>query len=135
MLAAERVLLMSPGHCLRDQVLQACPELGRDAWDAAELGPGRQTTTLRGSSLTTLRHMVMAGSGVTVLPATAIAPADARQLVLRPLCPVEERTVLLAWRRGYPRKAALDVLVATAQSAARTLGVRPAHADHKTSLL
>lgn len=129
MLAEERVLLLSPGHCLRDQVLQACPDVGRDAWDSAPIGPARRPTTLRGSSLTTLRHMVLSGGGVTVLPASAVSADDDRQMVLRPLQPSEERTALLAWRRGYARTAAMAVLLDAGQRAASSLGIRPSGAS------
>lgn len=105
MLAAENVLLLTPGNCFRDQILRACPDLNREAQ-----GLSAQTGTLRGSSLTTIRHMVLAGVGVTVLPATSLGKADTEQLVLRPLEPVQHRRVVLAWRRGFSRPQVLPVL-------------------------
>ena len=61
-LKQETMLLLGTGHCFRDQVLEVCPELSR--YSAASDGIQR---TFEGSSLETIRHMVAAGIGVTVL--------------------------------------------------------------------
>ncbi len=106
MLARETVLLLTPGHCFRDRVLAACPDLNREIPTDSAL-----VQALRNSSLTTIRHMVMAGVGVTVLPATAVTPADSQQLVLRPLAPTQHRRVLLAWRRASSRPKVMELLV------------------------
>lgn len=103
-LADENVLLLGSGNCFRDQVLQACPELNRDA-----LPLGSLQRTLHGSSLTTIRHMVAGGIGVTVLPATSISPGDDALLSIRPFeAPVPTRRVMLAWRRNFPRREAIE---------------------------
>ncbi len=105
-LAEENVLLLSPGNCFRDQVLQSCPDLNRES-----LPPGSLQRTLQGSSLTTIRHMVMGGIGVTVLPATSVTQADEQMLVIRPfVSPVPTRRVILAWRRNFPRLAAIEAV-------------------------
>ncbi len=106
MLVQENVLLLTPGHCFRDQVLHACPDLNREVQADSAL-----VHALRNSSLTTIRHMVMAGVGVTVLPATAVTPADHLQLVLKPLAPTQYRRVVLAWRRAAARPKVLALLV------------------------
>lgn len=103
----ENVLLLSPGNCFRDQVLQTCPELNREALPT---GSSLQRT-LQGSSLTTIRHMVAGGIGVTVLPATSITPADEQLLTIRPFkgqAPM--RRVVLAWRRNFPRREAIEAV-------------------------
>lgn len=106
MLSDENVLLLSPGNCLRDQVLQSCPDLNRES-----LSSGGLQRTLQGSSLTTIRHMVMGGIGVTVLPATAVNAADEQALVIRPfVAPAPSRRVILAWRRNFPRLAAVEAV-------------------------
>ena len=66
-LKQQTMLLLGSGHCFRDQVLEVCPELSR--FSAASDGIQR---TFEGSSLETIRHMVAAGIGVTVLPVTAV---------------------------------------------------------------
>lgn len=106
MLSHENVLLLSPGNCFRDQVLQSCPDLNRES-----LPPGSLQRTLQGSSLTTIRHMVMGGIGITVLPATSISAADEQSLVIRPFTePAPTRRVILAWRRNFPRAAAVEAV-------------------------
>lgn len=105
-LSEENVLLLSPGNCFRDQVLQSCPDLNRES-----LPQGSLQRTLQGSSLTTIRHMVMGGIGVTVLPASSITPADEQALVVRPfVAPAPTRRVILAWRRNFPRVAAVEAV-------------------------
>jgi LysR family hydrogen peroxide-inducible transcriptional activator len=107
-LARDELLMLGPGHCFRDQVLESCPECGR----SADLGPD-QRARLAGSSLETIRHMVASGMGVTVLPCTA-AGADRyaqRLLAVRRLRnPVPKRRVALAWRASFPRPKAIEVL-------------------------
>ncbi|MBV8656958.1 MAG: LysR family transcriptional regulator [Burkholderiales bacterium] len=106
LLEEENVLLLSPGNCFRDQVLQTCPELNREALPAGSL-----QRTLQGSSLTTIRHMVAGGIGVTVLPATSVTPADSQLLAIRPFVePVPTRRVVMAWRRNFPRREAIEAV-------------------------
>ncbi len=104
----ETVLLLGAGHCFRDHVLEACP--------ACVPKPGLEGDlehTIEGSSLETIRHMVVSGLGVTVLPCTA-AGADRysqRLLAIRRFSsPVPSRTVALAWRVSFPRPKAIDAV-------------------------
>jgi LysR family transcriptional regulator, hydrogen peroxide-inducible genes activator len=98
------LLLLPSGHCLRDQVLEACREFSRPP------PPGRQ-----GNSLETLRSMVASGSGITVLPQTALAARYANPLVkvVDFAEPVPMRRVALAWRRNFARRGAVQVLAQT----------------------
>lgn len=105
-LAEENVLLLTAGNCLRDQVLQACPDLNRESLPAGSL-----QRTLFGSSLTTIRHMVAGGIGVTVLPITSIGPNDDSSLSIIPFAaPAPSRRVILAWRRNFPRLEAIEMV-------------------------
>jgi len=104
----ETVLLLGAGHCFRDHVLEACP--------ACIPKPGLEGDlehTIEGSSLETIRHMVVSGLGVTVLPCTA-AGADRysqRLLAIRRFSGrIPSRTVALAWRVTFPRPKALDMV-------------------------
>ncbi len=106
----ETVLLLGTGHCFRDQVLEACP--------ACAPKPGLDdslASTIAGSSLETIRHMVVSGLGLTVLPCTA-AGADRysqRLLAIRRFTrPVPSRTVALAWRVSFPRPKVIDAISA-----------------------
>jgi LysR family hydrogen peroxide-inducible transcriptional activator len=115
-LADENVLLLGPGHCFRDQVLKACP----GCRETDSVGGGLQRR-FEGGSLETIRCMVASGVGITVLPCTAASedPFFARNILcVRPFA--EEpprRRVALAWRRSFPRAAAMDVLTDAVRAA------------------
>ena len=89
-LADEHVLLLEEGHCLRDQALSVCQLVG-----ASERGGFRAT------SLETLRQMVAAGVGVTLLPQLAVQPPVAPSPDVRLLHfaePVPRRRIGMFWR-------------------------------------
>lgn len=106
-LAKENLLLLGAGHCFRDQVLQACPELNRAS------ASGSLQRTLEGGSLETIRHMVASGAGITVLPCTSVHghAAEEHMLATRPFAePVPKRRIALAWRSSFPRPQAIEAL-------------------------
>ncbi len=70
-LAGEKLLMLEDGHCLRDQAMGFCFEAGAD-----------EDTHFRATSLETLRNMVAAGSGITLLPALAVPPERKRDGVV-----------------------------------------------------
>lgn len=114
-LKGQTMLLLGAGHCFRDQVLEVCPELVRYA-PAASAGeasqPGMQKT-FEGSSLETIRHMVASGIGITLLPRTSVPAAAQTDSLLRyvPLADATtRRRVVLAWRKTFPRQAAIEAL-------------------------
>ena len=107
-LKLQNMLLLGSGHCFRDQVLEVCPELSRFA--AASEGIQR---TFEGSSLETIRHMVAAGIGITVMPATSVPESERNNKLLRYLKfenPVPDRRVVRAWRKSFPRMVAIETL-------------------------
>lgn len=90
-LVGQRVLLLADGHCLRDQALSVCRMAGVAEQDG-----------FRATSLETLRHMVAAGVGVTLLPVLAVSdPVNASAaVVVRPFrSPAPHRDIALVWRR------------------------------------
>ena len=102
------VLLLGEGHCFRDQILEACPNLKLSLEKT-----GKTKTAANGSSLDTLRHMVASGLGITILPLSAAMASSYSDsvLVMRPFVdPVPQRTVALAWRASFPRHDAIEVL-------------------------
>jgi len=104
-MSEEPLLLLGPGHCFRDQVLEACPK----CVDADGDGPKPQT----GSSLETIRHMVASGLGITVLPQSSIEnrPQEPSLLVAKPFAPpAPSRRIALIWRKTFPRTKAIEVL-------------------------
>lgn len=109
-LKSETMLLLGSGHCFRDQVLGVCPEMARFSGS----GEGMQRT-FEGSSLETIRHMVAAGIGVTVVPASSLSMTGLDEGLLRYVpfqAPVPDRRIVLAWRKSYPRADAIDALSA-----------------------
>ncbi len=62
----ETMLLLGAGHCFRDHVLQVCPEHARFSSHAEGI-----SKSFEGSSLETIRHMVAAGMGITLVPRLA----------------------------------------------------------------
>ena len=118
-LKAETMLLLGTGHCFRDHVLEVCPEFARFSSDAEGI-----RRSFEGSSLETIKHMVAAGMGVTVVPRLGV-PADPQPHVAYvPFAPpVPTRRVVLAWRRSFPRYEAIAAL-RNAVYACRLDGVR-----------
>jgi LysR family hydrogen peroxide-inducible transcriptional activator len=98
----ETLLLLEEGHCLRDQALEVCSRVGvRDSQD------------FRATSLETLRQMVAAGAGVTLLPELAGRGAyrSGRGVALRPFVrPAPARHIGAVWRKTTPRRAAIEAL-------------------------
>jgi LysR family hydrogen peroxide-inducible transcriptional activator len=69
--------------------------------------------TVEASSLETIRHMVVSGLGVTVIPCTAAGAHSysKRLLAIRRFgSPTPIRTVALAWRVSFPRPKVIDVI-------------------------
>lgn len=104
-LTEENLLLLGKGHCFRDQVFEACPEcVPGNAGEALQ-------NTIEGSSLETIRQMVASGLGITVLPATSLYSRSADLLVEVPFTgQAPTRIIALAWRRSFPRVAAVEAL-------------------------
>lgn len=100
----ENMLLLDEGHCLRDQALEVCKLTG-----AAE------RRGFRATSLETLRQMVGAGVGITLLPELAVqaplAPsADVR--LMRFADPVPHRDIAMFWRSTSAYAALLSEVAA-----------------------
>lgn len=68
----------------------------------------------RASSLETLRQMVAAGVGCTLLPVLAAAPSASSEalIAIRPFVePAPFRTIGLVYRHGFPRLEMIHTLV------------------------
>ena len=100
---ARDILVLADGHCLRDQALVACGH------DGGAMG-GALGGALRASSLPTLLNMVAAGYGTTLIPGLAAGAAQDAGIVLRPLAARAGRTVRIAWRAHFPRRAAVEAV-------------------------
>jgi LysR family hydrogen peroxide-inducible transcriptional activator len=108
-LRGETLLLLEDGHCLRDQALEVC---GRIRVNEAQ--------DYRATSLETLRQMVAAGHGITLLPELAAeAPVGtARGLKIKPFArPAPVRTIGAIWRKSSTRGPAIEAISATLRTA------------------
>ncbi len=115
----ETMLLLGNGHCFRDHVLEVCPEFARFSSDAEGI-----RKSFEGSSLETIKHMVAAGMGVTLVPrlsvpAEALEPRKRRQpegfVKYLPIVDAHgaappTRRIVLVWRRSFTRYEAIATL-------------------------
>jgi len=91
-LAQESLLLLEDGHCMREQSLDVC-----------HLAGASEKTGFRATSLETLRQMVAANVGITLLPMLAVQPpvAPSRDIRLVPFRdPPPTRRIAMVWRRS-----------------------------------
>jgi len=102
-LADLELLLLEEGHCLREQALEVC-----------QRGGGHERDGFRATSLETLREMVRAGLGCTLLPDCAAQPIEGVRLLRFQEPPV--RKVGLAWRKVHPRAAFFPELAQALQT-------------------
>lgn len=120
-LGEERVLLLTEGNCMRDNVLASCQEL---ASRQKILG---LSNSIQGSSINTIRHMVASGLGISVMPATALTENDHLLFSIIPFTsPTPERRVVLASRRNFVRPKALR-MIKSAILASQLTGVKFIH--------
>ena len=101
-LSDQRLLLLEDGHCLRDQALDVC-----------QLSGASERSEFRATSLETLRQMVAANVGVTLLPVLATQPPVPRSddIALLPFGDVPpSRRIAMVWRRSSAMEAFLQQL-------------------------
>src|SRR6056297_3118058 len=91
-LEKQELLLLEDGHCLRDQALEVC-----------QLSGAHEQLEFHATSMETLRQMVAAGTGITLMPVLAVKPpvAHTDNLAIRPFVqPGPKRTIALVWRKS-----------------------------------
>ncbi len=91
-LSDESLLLLEEGHCLRDQALDIC-----------HLAGANEKSGFRATSLETLRQMVAANVGITLLPSLSVQPPIAQAdnvhlLAFRGEAP--SRKIAMMWRKS-----------------------------------
>jgi LysR family hydrogen peroxide-inducible transcriptional activator len=102
----ETLLLLGTGHCFRDHVLEVCPEYAGFSSNADGI-----RKSFEGSSLETIKYMVAAGMGVTVVPQLSVPAEPDRHIAHIPFAdPVPTRRIVLAWRRSFTRYEAIAAL-------------------------
>ena len=105
-LKRETLLLLGTGHCFRDHVLEVCPEYARFSSHAEGI-----RKSFEGSSLETIKYMVAAGMGVTVVPVLGVPKEPQLHVTYIPFSDaVPTRRVVLAWRRTFTRYEAIAAL-------------------------
>lgn len=92
----QAILLLEEGHCLRDQALSYCYRI-----------QAKETQNFRATSLETLRHMVSAEVGVTLVP--KLACTDHPNLVYIPFKETQpKRSIGLVWRASTAKQLVLE---------------------------
>jgi LysR family hydrogen peroxide-inducible transcriptional activator len=84
------LLLLEDGHCLREHALEVCALAG-----------AHERVDFHATSMETLRQMVAADVGITLMPILAVKPpiAQTNNLVIRPFAGEAPcRTIALVWR-------------------------------------
>lgn len=100
--AGEDLLLLTEGHCLRDQALEVCRAAG-----------GEERKGFQATSLETLRLMVAAGVGITLMPRLSVVhPVTPNPgIALRQLAePAPSRQIAMVWRRSSVQRDLLHDL-------------------------
>lgn len=100
-LKGHTVLSLGDGHCLRDQALGFCFAAGASDDDR-----------FKATSLETLRNMVAAGGGVTLLPQLSVPKEKVKDGVsyLKAVNPTPSRKVVLTYRPGSPLRKRFEQL-------------------------
>lgn len=101
-LRGQELLLLEDGHCLREQALEVCQMAG-----------AHEKLDFHATSMETLRQMVAANTGITLMPTLAIKPpvAHTDNLVVRPFVdPGPKRTIAMVWRKSSALTEFLDEL-------------------------
>ncbi|MFK7912711.1 MAG: LysR substrate-binding domain-containing protein [Pseudomonadales bacterium] len=95
----EEVLLLEDGHCLRDQALDVC-----------HTHNARENTSFRATSIETLRQMVAANVGITLIPELALGASDGPVRYIPFNGEAPHRQIGLCWRRSTARGELLEQL-------------------------
>jgi LysR family transcriptional regulator, hydrogen peroxide-inducible genes activator len=98
MIQDERLLLLEEGHCLRDQALAAC-----------QLAGAQEYPHFRATSLETLRQMVMARVGITLMP-TLAAKKESGIIYIPFESPAPSRHLAIVYRKSSPFKLCVTAL-------------------------
>jgi LysR family transcriptional regulator, hydrogen peroxide-inducible genes activator len=105
-LEEEEVLLLEDGHCLRDQALDVC-----NAHHAVE------NTNFRATSLETLRQMVAANAGITLMPQLAVQAKGSNVRYIPFSGKPPYRMIGLCWRGTSTRAPLLQEMAKVLKSA------------------
>ena len=99
-LVDQDLMLLEEGHCLRDQALEICDSVG-----AQEAGHFQAT------SLETIRQMVAAGVGITLIPELACHKNNKNICYIPFKNPQPTRSIGMVWRKTTAREVLLNDIV------------------------
>ena len=114
-IAGEQLLLLEDGHCLRDQALSVC-----------HLAGAGERVGFRATSLETLRQMVAAGVGATLLPHLSVSdpiPQYHGVRLQRFADPAPMRRIGMVWRTTSPQAQFFADIAAVIRTAAEAIGL------------
>lgn len=112
-LSDQNLLLLEDGHCLRDQALEVCHMAGAG-----------EKTGFRATSLETLRQMVSANVGITLLPALAVQAPVAQSPNVDLIAfadPAPSRRIAMLWRKSSAMTPFFEALAAIVRDLPATL--------------
>lgn len=89
-LKGKNLMLLEDGHCLRGQALEACSMFG-----------AFEEQNFRATSLETLRQMVAAGNGITLIPEIAVKKDD--KIAYTNIANAPTRSIGLFFRKSFIR--------------------------------
>ncbi len=106
-LNGKTVLALGDGHCLRDQALGFCFAAG-----------AKDDERFKATSLETLRNMVAAGAGITLLPQLSLPSEKEKDGVcyIKAINPEPSRSLVLAYRPGSPLRERFEQLAKAIQA-------------------
>lgn len=107
------MLLLTEGHCFRDQALDVCARDPSDQDDASDV---------RATSLETLLHLVAAGHGVTLIPRMAMRSpwTEDDRIAFRPVASADaKRDLRLVVRKSFPRRQAVEAVAEILRTSCR----------------
>ena len=94
------LLLLEEGHCFREQALAVC-----------SLAGASEEPDFRATGLETLRQMIKAGTGITLMPEIAVVKGDTDICYIPFKEPRPKRTIGIVWRKTLVKSQVIDELV------------------------
>lgn len=101
-LSGSELLLLEDGHCMRNHALEVC-----------ELSGASERVDFHATSMETLRQMVAADVGITLMPLLAVKPpiAETGNVVFRAFKkPAPSRTIAMVWRNSSALSSFFETL-------------------------
>ncbi len=99
-LRSSSLLLLEEGHCMRDHALEVCQMAG-----------AHEEMDFHATSMETLRQMVAANAGITLMPTLAVKPpiAQTDNVIIRTFSPpAPKRVIAMCWRKSSANESFMD---------------------------